>query len=122
VYVTCCPATGDAGLAVLVSVRSADAPPFAVDVAVLLALTGSGVVADTVAVLLTVPDPAGGVLATNDRVAVAPTASVPTGQVTVLPAAVQPSALLANVSPAGSGSEMTTPVAVEGPRFVTDIV
>ena len=68
---------------------------------------------------MTSPDPPAGVFAVKVTVRVAPAARVPTGQVTVPAATVQPSGLAANVRPAGSGSVIVAPVACDGPLFST---
>jgi hypothetical protein len=93
-------------------------------VAVLLARFGSGVVAPTVAVLLTVPA-WGGAVATIVIAPAAPIARLTCVQVTIWPAAeqVQPVPLaLANSSDGSSVSVIVIVLAVLGPPFATSTV
>jgi hypothetical protein len=98
-------------------------------VAVLFASTGSVVAADTVAVLDKVasaipPLNAGATAAVTVIVAVCPTLRVPTVQLRGLALVQVPTSAVApvNVVEPGSVSATTTPVAVDGPSFVTFMV
>src|SRR5260370_276690 len=92
-----------------------------VAVAVLLAVFGSGSLPLTVAVLVMVPAVAGAV-ALMVNVALAPTARLPTEQVTVPEAFVHPELADTKVTPAGRVSVTTTLVAALGPLFVATTV
>src|SRR4030081_3099325 len=105
---------------VLVIARSAEATMVVVDEAVLLAWFGSGSLPLTVAVLVMGPAVAGAV-ALIVIVALAPDASEPTVQTTVLPVTVQVpwvEVAVAALTPAGRVSVTVTPVAGLGPLFV----
>jgi hypothetical protein len=118
--------------AVLVTDTSEETETVAVVVAELLPGVGSVVVAETVAVLATVPEAPEGTFTTRESVAEAPAARVAPVQLTVplAPTAgvVQVKAGPAvwveetNVVPAGSGSLMTTACASLGPALATVIV
>jgi hypothetical protein len=87
-----------------------------VALAVLLAVLGSNSFAEALAVLVSAPEPVG--VTVMVAVAEALTASVANVHVTVaLP--VQAGLAEANVAPAGSVSVIFTPVAGDGPLFVT---
>ena len=88
-------------------------------VLLLFAVIGSEVVAETVAVFDTLPENAGGVLYVDMMVADCPAAMVPRLQGY---AVVQAPELETKVSDGGVGSLTVTPVAVDGPAFVTTIV
>src|SRR4051794_26997936 len=81
--------------------------------------TGSGSVAETVAVLVMVPVAVA--LAVMETVALAPLLSVPRAQVTVVVPLHEPCVVVAEtyVVPAGNVSLTTTFVAAIGPLFVT---
>ena len=85
----------------------------------LLPATGSSVVADTFAVLLSVPADPG--VTTIFTVAPAPFASVPRLHVTVAVPLHEPTVVLdeTNVTPDGSTSVTVTPAAASGPWFAT---
>src|SRR6266403_2143557 len=85
--------------------------------AVLLAVLGSGSLPFTVAVLVMVPAVAGAV-ALMVMVELAPTARLPTEQVTVPAEFVHPVLAETKVTPAGRVSVTTTPVAGLGPLFL----
>jgi hypothetical protein len=101
------------------------APVFTVtlDVEVLFAVFGSGVVETTVAVLAIVPD-ALGLRTTNAIVAEPPLAIVPSEQMTALLKVQDPcdGDAETNVVPAGKMSVTVTPAAEMGPAFVTAMV
>src|SRR3954451_12240295 len=103
--------------------RSADAVTVVLAMAVLLAATGSAVVEDTLAVLVSAADCAGAVTTTVIAGALAPPASVGRVQVAeTSPELLQVHPLRAaetNVTPAGRVSVTETFAASEGPLFVT---
>ena len=119
-YVVDVPATTEATPSVLAIRRSAAGVTVVVSMSELFARAGSDVVADTVAV--SVISPSIVVVTTIVTVAVAPNGTTPSGQVTT-PAACEQLPWLGvadtNVTDPGSVSVTTTPVASEGPRFVT---
>src|SRR5437870_5601539 len=102
---------------VLVIDRSAEATIVVVADAVLLAVFGSGSLPLTVAVLVMVPAVAGAE-ALMVNVALAPTARLPTEQVTVSAEFVRSEVAEPKVTPAGRVSVTTTPVAGLGPLFL----
>ncbi len=125
--VTCCPATGFAGLIVLTRARSAWPTTGEVTLAVSSLGAGSSVDDVTVVVLVTEvpancePEGAGdghGHRAHGDR----PSAHETSWPVTVQGVAVGPQVAVAIVIPAGTLSLTTTSWAVEGPLFVAAIV
>ncbi len=120
VYVVEVPAEIEATPSVLAIARSAAAVTVVLWLAVLLAGTGSGVVDDAVAV--SVISPSIVVVTMMATVTAAPLAIVPTGHDTT-PAACEQLPWLGtaetNVTEPGSVSVTTTPVASDGPRFVT---
>src|SRR5438105_2927928 len=112
-----CPALTLAG-PVFVMARSACGPTLVVALAVLLFGFGSLVVAETVAVFVTLPLKFADVLYVAVMITAWPALSDPIVVETV------PGQLLqdTNVSCVGVGSERTTPAAVDGPLLVTVIV
>jgi hypothetical protein len=105
---------------VLTIETSALAVTLVFDVEVLLARFGSVVVEETVAVLTTAPAELG-LTTTSVIVGVAPTATVPREQVTVVVPEQDPTDGVAdtNVVPAGRTSVTVTPAAELGPAFPT---
>src|SRR5205085_6356862 len=118
VYVMFCPVFADAGPVLLIE-RSDCAPTFVVALAALFVLFGSFSFADTVVVFVTLPLKFGDVLYVDVIVAVCPFVSVPRLHGYAL---VQAPLLETKVRFAGVGSDTVTPVAVDGPLFVTAIV
>ena len=80
---------------------------------------GSPVGEPTVAVLVNVP--LAGAVTIKVKFVVAPTIIVPSDQLT-MPLLLTPPGALTNVAPAGKLSVTTTPLAVDGPKFVTEIL
>jgi hypothetical protein len=93
-------------------------------VPVLFVVSGSGVLENTVAELVTVPVTLAATATTRSRVTVALLASGPPVQVTVVvPPQTQPAeGVDTNVIPVGSGSFTVTVAACDGPLFFTDTV
>jgi len=110
-----CPVFADAG-PTFVMVRSACVPTFVVALALLFVLFGSDSVPDTVAVFVTLPLKFADVPYVDVIVIDCPAASVPRlhGY-----AEVQAPLFETNVRFAGVGSLTVTPVAVDGPLFLT---
>jgi hypothetical protein len=122
VYVTCSPTETGSGVSVLVIARSAEETEGLTvvdEVALLLPGTGSLVVLDTLAVLLNVPAAVG--VTTIVTVALAPLATLPRLQVTVLVPLQPPWLGVAdtNVVAAGNVSVTVTAEAEVGPPLVT---
>jgi len=86
----------------------------------LLPGTGSAVGEVTLAVLVSVP--VAGAVTTRVKLVVAPDASAPNDQLATPALVVPPAPALIKITPCGKVSVTITPLAVEGPKFVTDIV
>ena len=110
------PTPAGLGEAVLVRARSATGTTVTLAEAVLFAVFGSNSFSVALAELVSVPEPVGVTVMVADAEAL--TASVAKVHVTIV-VPVQAGLAEANVAPAGRVSVILTPVAEDGPLFVT---